>query len=123
MQTRVTKNVDGWKASTELDLEDRKVLSIRTYRSSRGALCTYASVSVRDEHGWMTHAIGFGGSGGDFSREYATTRPARVTERVARDQHEQVLKDIETIKREALLHYERQAKAKADAAAQAQPRG
>lgn len=116
MQTYIHKSSLGWKATTEFDLDDRKVLRIRTCKGNQGALLTHATVSIRDNHGSLTHAIDFGTGGGDFSRHVARSQPARVTEKVVQQQHDQVLAQLAEIKAAVMLHYA----AKAETVAQAE---
>ena len=65
MTTRIHKEHDGWNAETSIDLENQRVLKLRTgKRSIGGGLQTTATVWTDTGDGGLTHAMGLGtGSG------------------------------------------------------------
>ncbi len=107
MKTLINKDSSGWRASTEVELADRRVLEIRTYKAGNGRsrLSTRATVSTLNEAGHTTHIIGYGGAGGDFNKEVTSSTPTRITEKLVREQHERVLAELRTIRVWVELHY------------------
>lgn len=103
---------DGHRAETEIDLGDRRVLSIST-RKSADALISTASVSLV-EGNFKRMVLGFGGDG-DFNQRFLTSKPKRVTEKSVREQHAQALLLINEIKQQVEMHYSAQEKRKATA--------
>ena len=81
METLVRKGRDGWEAKSEIQLDNDRVLSIRTSKGSYGGLTTWASVSVRDGD-FLSHRLFQ-----DFSKNIIKTNPSRVTAKVVEAQH------------------------------------
>ncbi|MCR6481043.1 hypothetical protein NU688_33135 [Variovorax sp. ZS18.2.2] len=106
MQTRYYRDRDGCKASTSVPLENNRELSIVTRRltAAGGQLVTSANVSTLKD-GYSVHVMGFGTAGGDFSQRVVVTSPARVTEKVVREQHEKALANIALITQGVERHY------------------
>lgn len=107
METRYYRDKDGCNAHTVVPLENNRELDIRTRRMrSIGALVTTASVcTVKD--GSKVHVMGFGTSDGDFHQRVISTSPARVTEKVVREQHIKVLAGLVLIQQAVADHYAR----------------
>lgn len=109
MKTRIYQDYyKTWIAETEitlsetLDAEGRLlVLTIRTSKDSRGNLVTRGSVShVKNEGGYSsaTHMVFQ-----DFSKEFLSTKPGRVTIKAVEKQHNEV--DFVEIIKEAKEFY------------------
>lgn len=125
LNTRTTKCPrTGWDAQTTIDLpeldtdtqvmgEDGKhVLEIHTYKSSKGGVHTYASVS-RVKGGWRSHMIFR-----DYSVKVIYEAAVRCTESNVRDQHRRALTGLDSIKQDVAAHYAQlQAKQAAEKAA------
>ena len=123
METRIYKDKSGWIAKTQVSLANRRILDIRTAKTvtGTGRLSTRATVSTLDDSGYTTHVMGFGTGGGDFNMQVADAAPARITEKVVREQHARALADLQTIRVRVDLHYEQQAAALASAATETVP--
>ena len=105
MQTRIYRdhynrlNIKSTKSLT-INGKDAK-LSIHTSKSESGYLTTSKSVSWPSEDGRSeTHTVFK-----DFYKTAAKSKPARVTEKVANEQHQQVLQTLNTIEQEIQEHY------------------
>lgn len=111
-ETRVTRDRDGWHASTRIELTPPRILEIRTRRhSNANQLVTRATVStLRD--GFLSHAVGYGTAGGDFSRHVLAEPKPRITERVVRAQHAAALERLDEIRRAIDAHYAPQQQSK-----------
>lgn len=81
METLVRKGHNGWRAKSEIQLDNNRVLSIETSKGSYGGLTTWASVSVRDGD-FLSHRLFQ-----DFSKNIIKTNPSRVTAKVVEAQH------------------------------------
>lgn len=91
MDTQYSKDRDGHRAKTHIDLADRRVLIIDTRKSTVSKrLTTRASVHLREETGVLSHRIGFGGPCGDYSR-VIFNESVRVTGQAVREQHQRAL--------------------------------
>ena len=113
MNTSFSNNIrDGHRGNTEIDLGDRRVLTVST-RKLNSSLVTSASVSLV-EGGFKRFVMGFGGDG-DFSKKLVASKPKRVTEKVVREQHTQALTQIEDLKLQVEMHYDALEKRKAAA--------
>lgn len=100
--TTIRKDHYGhWRATTqvEYDPDKRQVLEIYTGKNSRGELYTAASVHKLEGNA-KTHRVFQ-----DFHKTMATVR-ARCTEKAVRQQHEDVLSRLTSIKLYAKHHYE-----------------
>ena len=104
IETRILRDRDGWYARSNMDLDGNQLLNVRTYKTDKGVLRTYASVCTKVEGG-TRHIMGFGTSGGDFSETLAASKPARVTEKVVTAQHESVLKNLPDVLLAVKAHY------------------
>ncbi len=106
----VTRNLrKELEAKNEIDLGIRgekgeRVLTISTYKSSRGLLST-ASVSEHSD-GCQMHVFGLAG-GGDYRKTLTLSPNIRATEKAVRLQHEQALALAPTVIEEAKAHYAR----------------
>lgn len=108
MNTRMTKDRGGWTAFTELELGNAQMLHLRTCRNSiSGRLTTTATVHQITGDRSLTHRMGFGSAGGDFTALVFASKPARCTESIVRIQHEQALHQLDSIKRDVCEHYAR----------------
>lgn len=112
MNTNYTRDRDGHKATTLVDLGNQRELQITTSKSSSGPLTTRASVH-QIEGNTRRHIFGFGGTRGDFSKQISCSFPARVTANAVREQHERCLVQLDEIKQAIQAHYEAQAAANA----------
>lgn len=108
MNTRILKGRHGWEARSEVQLAHSRVLEIATYRSDVTRLLeTRATVHTRED-GYMRHVFGFGTGQGDFSARVSASSAARVTEKVVREQHESVMRALDSIRALIDIHYEAQ---------------
>ncbi len=89
-------NKDGWQATTSYDLPENHRLKFYTWKhGSTGQLITIASVCrFKKEEGYESeqHIMGLAGNG-DYRKTIVTTKPARVTEKVVKGQHELAVYD------------------------------
>lgn len=110
----VSNGKNGWHASTQFDLNERKVFKLETYKRSFGAggIQTVATVWTKTDTGIMSHVMGFyGATGGDFNKTVLLSHPKRVTEKVVSEQHKTVVEQIDELRREAEQFYTRKAEA------------
>lgn len=120
--TSIYRDRDGWNATSQFDVSDRRVLKIRTCKRSIGiGLQTCATVWHDTGDGGMRHAMGMGTGCGDFSETLMLTQPKRITEKVLTEQHERVLEQLSSIREQveqfyALQEQEDEAEAAATAA-------
>ena len=94
---------DGHKLVTIIELGGARELDISTRKGLGGALESRASVHLCSGNS-RRHVIGFNGDG-DFNRLFLSTSPKRVTEKVAREQHAQILAQLESVKLAVEMHY------------------
>ncbi len=94
---------DGHRLVTIIDLGDARELDISTRKGLGGSLESRASVHLCTGN-TRRHVIGFNGEG-DFNRLFLSTTPKRVTEKVAREQHAQILAQLESVKLAVEMHY------------------
>ena len=105
MQTRTYR--DHWnrlniKSTKPLTINGKNAtLSIHTSKTESGHLTTSTSVSWPSEDGKVENHAVFQ----DFYKTAAKSKPARVTEKVANEQHQQVLQTLNTIEQEVAEHY------------------
>ena len=103
--TRIFKERDGWKALSQIEMDDVFVLKIRTARIASGDLVTSASVWQKQaQTGLLSHTMG-NGKPGDYQQKLTQSRPARVTESLVTRQHRSVLAGLETIQVNARAYY------------------
>jgi hypothetical protein len=114
MKTRVLNGRDGWDIESQCDLDENRVLKIRTFRNAYCTLSTKASVWHCDSTGFMRHAFGFG-SGGDFAETLITANVRRATKGVVEEQHSRAISNMQSIKDRVTAHYAIPANAKASA--------
>ncbi len=105
MQTRIYRNHYNRlniKSTKFLTINGKKAtLSIHTSKVESGYLTTSKSISWPSEDGYSeTHAVFQ-----DFYKTAAKSKPARVTEKVVNEQHNQVLQTLNTIEQEVAEHY------------------
>ena len=106
MTTCIHKEHDGWNAETSIDLENQRVLKLRTGKLSiGGGLQTTATVWTDTGDGGLTHAMGLGTGLGDFSETVVLIPTCRITEKLVTEQHEQALKQIDFIVMRIALFY------------------
>jgi hypothetical protein len=105
MAYRLYRDRDGWKALSEIELDDERQLVIRTSKNTNGALATVLTVWKVEKGGSKTHVAGFGLRSGDYAKRIITSRPARITEKVVNEQHLLVLVQLESIKVKIREHY------------------
>lgn len=99
--TTVRKDHYGhWRATTqvEFDPDAKRVLEVYTGKNSRGDLYTSASVHKLEGNA-KTHMVFQ-----DFHKVMATVR-VRCTEKAVRQQHEDVLSRLESVRQYARQHY------------------
>ena len=104
MKTVISKSMRGnWEAETCIELgQKNRELQITTTKSDRGVYTSASVVTINSDdegHKWITFAVF-----GDF-RETLIVEAKRCTEKTVREQHDVVLKDIESIKARALHFY------------------
>ena len=97
MQTLINKYGNAWRAETVTMLNGKLQLSIRTSKSSDGALHTCASVG-RVEGNFVSHAMYQ-----DFYKTLRYVHHKRITSKVVETQHSQV--DIDALIQEAKEFY------------------
>ena len=97
MKTHIQKGRDGWKATSRIELDNGRVLTIQTSKGSYGGLTTWASVAVRDGD-FLSHRLYQ-----DFSKTIIKTMPSRVTAKVVEAQH--ALIDLDNVKAMVEQHY------------------
>lgn len=106
MTTRIYRDRDGWNATSQFDLSDRRVLKIRTCKRSIGTgLQTSATVWHDTGDGGMRHAMGLGTGCGDFSETLTLTQPKRITEKAVAEQHQRVLSQLDLIRARVAQFY------------------
>jgi hypothetical protein len=113
LKTTAMKGNDGWRVDSTTDLSPTHVLTFTTARDSRGDMATRATVSRR-EGNFMVHALNLTGHGasGDFYQYLQRARYPRVTEKVAVEHHNQVLRlHLDTVLAHARAHYKLEASA------------
>ena len=99
METYITRDYRNvLKAETKLPLQEKQVLHIHTYKDSKGALVTFASVHTV-EGNMLTHRCFR-----DYSKCMAR-EDVRCTEKNVRAQHDRVLAAIDTITADVQRHY------------------
>ena len=99
MTTRIYRDRDGWRAETQIDLEDRRVLKLRTSKCSMGrGLQTVATVWSYSGNGLLSHAMDLGTGYGDFREIVVTTPASRITEKLVTEQHDRLLKQVDAIR-------------------------
>lgn len=88
----LSKEREGWMASTRIELEDMRVLRVTTRKKIFGAsLATSASVCTVDGHSEI-HVLAPGLSG-DFRQTCIERVLPRITEKAVREQHERFLRE------------------------------
>jgi len=96
----------GWNAEAEFMLEARqdgdRVLRVSTSKSARG-LQSFASVSLHQPNGIITHVFGAGDQG-DFS-ERIINSDKRATEKNVRDQQQEAVDMVGKIMLRIVTHY------------------
>jgi hypothetical protein len=98
-QTHIRRDYrKNWKAETRIDLGDKRELKISTHKTEHGALITHASVGKR-EGPCVTHALYE-----DFSTRLAAQN-VRCTEKNVREQHEGVMRTLDSILAAVAQHY------------------
>lgn len=100
--TKIEKGYDGWRARTEIDLEDSRVLVINTSKAFR-CLRAQATVHARDKFGYLVFVMF-----GDFTKRILTDTTSRCTEKTIRALHEQALGAVPFIKVAVAAHYDAQ---------------
>lgn len=91
----------NWSAESKFALDDegRMVLQIHTSKRSGGQLMTYATVHII-ENGYQTHR-----PFSDYSKCFAA-ETTRCDKRKVEEQHQKVLLNIDTIRADAMRHYQ-----------------
>ena len=109
MITNYYRDHDGWNGKTTLDIEDGRTLVIRTSkRAVGGGMATNATVWLCNADGTNRHVMGFGLGEGDYSERLVLSMPARITEKLVRQQHENTLTRLESIRADVRDYYEAQ---------------
>jgi hypothetical protein len=97
----VQKDFRGsWRARTEYELADNKILQIRTSKNSNGAIATYATVQFVEGE-YVTHR-----AFKDFKQCIATTSN-RCTSRNVAEQHTRALGKLDEIKQAVTAWYQK----------------
>ena len=81
IEYRIYKCIYGWKAESQVELGNDRVLSITTMKRSSGALVTTASVGKR-EGMFISHMMFQ-----DFNTSVETSTPKKVTQKAVETQH------------------------------------
>lgn len=99
--TNVTKQVDGWQATTELEIGHGLILFLKTNRPMRSSayLRSYAYVGHLDV-GLVRYTLGV-----DFRVTLWERALARLTEGAVRAQHDDLLKQIDHLTKHVLCFY------------------
>ena len=101
MNTRIYKdNNKNWRAETNIDISNDRVISITTSKTMTGSLNTNVSVSERVA-GFLKH-IRFV----DYNKIYNFSIPVRITEKVVSVQHNETLNIIDDIINDVVKFYE-----------------
>lgn len=90
---------NNWRAVTDHDMGEDRVLRISTYKSGTGDLLTTASVQHRTKQGFLVFAIFK-----DYNKVLAREK-VRCTAKNVEAQHNKALEQFETIKADATRHY------------------
>lgn len=110
MQIHLSKTTAGWQAHSTIDLDDGRVLSLITVRSTRfrASLVTKAVVSTPEEDGLLRCAAPSENDVGDYQDAVIVSAPPRLTKAVVREQQARALAGLESIKASVEQHYARQ---------------
>ena len=92
METYIKRDYQkNWVAATEIAIEDDRVVTIRTRKSSSGALVTYVSVG-KSRDGFISHMMFH-----DYNKSAMVSNPKRITEKLVSAQHDKVLSGIDAL--------------------------
>ena len=85
----------GWKAETQVDLEDNKLLTIVTMKRASGQLATTASVGTKN--GMFVSHVMFQ----DYNKTIDSSSPKRFTQKLIEAQHigtvvENIVEEVKT---------------------------
>ncbi len=97
METMIGKGNNGWKATTQIDLDAPYVIEISTHKSL-GVLVTNAT-RYKLESGMKSYMMF-----GDFSKRIIVTKN-RCTEKSVLAQHAAAIADVDAIKAECAAFY------------------
>jgi len=123
-EMKLQKNQSGWKATTEIKLEDvaensdaiskeagERILRLSTSKGNNGVTST-ASVFKRvtkaydgKEYCSEQHVMGFGTPGGDYYRTVKKYDVKRVTEKAISEAHKDALTYMDAVLHAAKAHY------------------
>ena len=87
----------GWKADTQVELGNNKVLTITTMKRSNGSLATIASVGIQ-EGMFISHFMFT-----DYNKTIDVTYPKKVTQKAVETQHLDIV--IEDVIQDAIGFY------------------
>lgn len=110
MRIQLESTSCGWSAETLIELDQHRVLLIRTARApgNLSNLVTHATVSTRLEDGELIHDIGGDARQGDFDQLLASTPcilNGHITKVLARRQHDKVLGTLPDLRTRITQHY------------------
>ncbi|WP_157040455.1 hypothetical protein [Polaromonas naphthalenivorans] len=98
MKTKIQVGFHGWRASTQVSLGSGRVLNISTGKCTAGSVRTTALVSHME--GMFDVS-----SSNDFLMILSQTRYSLCSKKAVRTQHETALKNLKSVKAQALAHY------------------
>lgn len=98
---KVFKNIrNHWQATSELSLDESKLLNIVTMKTYSGGILTRAIVMHRENSGVVSHS-----PYSDYSKVINESK-ARCTQKLVTDLHIEAIKGLDDLKLEALHHYQ-----------------
>jgi predicted HD phosphohydrolase len=120
MQIKLVNTSNGWQAETSIDLDQHRVLVIRTARAQAGLsdLVTRATVSTRVDENTLIHDVGSDSRAADFDQLVASSPCGllkELTEKLVHEQHDKALAAQRLI-RARIEQYYRQDEPLSDAA-------
>jgi hypothetical protein len=103
-KTQVYKSHYGWKAVTQIELDDVRVLDFTTMKRSNGMVATNATCMSKQEGSRFLSYIMFQ----DFSEQVQTDlKSSRATEKTVADQHQRALAKLEEVKARCAAFYDK----------------
>jgi hypothetical protein len=101
METYIRKGHYGWQATTNVDLDDKRVLSFTTMKRSNGQLTTTVQCMSRQEGSKFLSYVMFQ----DWNCR-VISEVVRCTEKSVTNQHQYALSLLEELKSQCLAHYD-----------------
>jgi hypothetical protein len=114
MQIKLVNTSNGWQAETSIDLDQHRVLVIRTARAQAGLsdLVTRATVSTRVDENTLIHDFGSDSRAADFDQLVASSPCSllkQLTEKIVHEQHDKALATMRMIRARIEQHYQEDA--------------